>query len=323
MSHAIHTALVGRGLGGAVFHAPLIRGCEALELVRWVGAAEAAEAATAADVELVVISTPNAFHFPLARAALEAGKHVVVDKPFTASVAEADALIDLAAARGRVLTVFHNRRWDGDFLTVRKLLPRLGTVRLYEAHWDRFRPGLRQGWKEDPEQRAGLLLDLGPHLIDQALSLFGRPAAVRADVLSQRDGSRIDDYFALTLEYGPMRAALSASMLIAEPRPRFAVHGSGGSFVNHGVDPQEAELKAGVDPRETGADPAAGVLTSADGAREAVPTERGRYLSYYEGVVAAVRGEGPVPVDSADAREGLRIIEAARESSREGRVVAL
>ncbi|HMC92914.1 MAG TPA: Gfo/Idh/MocA family oxidoreductase, partial [Allosphingosinicella sp.] len=281
----IRTALIGRGLGGSVFHAPLIRACEGLELVRWVGSAEAEAAATSADVDLVVISTPNAFHFPLARAALEAGKHVVVDKPFTVSLAEADALIDLATARRRVLSVFHNRRWDGDFLTVRKLLPRLGAVGLYEAHWDRFRPGLREGWKEDPEQGAGLLPDLGPHLIDQALSLFGRPAAVRADVLAQRDGSRIDDYFALTLQYGPMRVTLSASTMVAEPRPRFAVHGSGGSFVKYGVDPQEAELKAGVDPRETGADPAAGVLTSADGAREAVPTERGRYLSFYEGVV--------------------------------------
>src|SRR4051812_34603964 len=134
---AIRTALIGRGLGGSVFHAPLVRACEGLELVRWVGSAEAGAAAVAADVELVVISTPNAFHFPLARAALEAGKHVVVDKPFTVSVAEADALIDLAKARGRVLSVFHNRRWDGDFLTVEKVLPRLGPVRLYEAHWDR------------------------------------------------------------------------------------------------------------------------------------------------------------------------------------------
>src|SRR3954471_5990751 len=158
---AIRTALIGRGLGGSVFHAPLIRACDGLELVRWVGAAEAGDAATAGDVDLVVISTPNAFHFPLARAALEAGKHVVVDKPFAVSVAEADALIALAAARGRMLSVFHNRRWDGDFLTVRRVLPALGAVRLFEAHWDRFRPPLRDGWKEDPALGAGLLLDLG------------------------------------------------------------------------------------------------------------------------------------------------------------------
>src|SRR5438067_5773852 len=147
MAGTIGTALIGRGLGGSVFHAPLIRGCQGLELVRWVGAAEAEAAATAADIDLVVISTPNPFHFPLARAALEAGKHVVVDKPFTTTLAEADALIALAAARERMLTVFHNRRWDGDFLIVRKLLPELGAVRLFEAHWDRFRPSMKPAWR--------------------------------------------------------------------------------------------------------------------------------------------------------------------------------
>ena len=320
---AIGTALIGRGLGGSVFHAPLIRACGGLELVRWVGAAESGEAATAGDVDLVVISTPNAFHFPLAQTALEAGKHVVVDKPFAVSVAEADALIALAAARGRMLSVFHNRRWDGDFLTVRALLPRLGPVRLFEAHWDRFRPALRGGWKEDAGAGAGLLLDLGSHLIDQALLLFGRPRAVTADVLAQREGSSVDDYFALTLDCGPMRAVLCAASLVAAPRPRFAVHGTEGAFVRYGVDPQEAALKAGADPRDIAADAVDGLLTLADGTRQSVPTERGRYLSFYEGVAAAVRGEGPAPVDPADAREGLRIVEAARESAREGRTVAL
>jgi scyllo-inositol 2-dehydrogenase (NADP+) len=323
MAAAIRTALIGRGLGGSAFHAPLIRACEGLELVRWVGAEGALEAATAGDVELIVVSTPNAFHFGLARAALEAGKHVVVDKPFTVSLAEADGLIALAAARGRMLSVFHNRRWDGDFLTVRRVLPRLGAVRLFEAHWDRFRPALRDGWKEDPALGAGLLLDLGPHLIDQALCLFGAPDALRADVLAQRDGSRIDDYFALTLHYGPMRAVLGASTLVAEPRPRFAVHGAGGSFVKFGLDGQEAALKAGADPREPVPDPRPGVLTRADGAREEIATEPGRYLAFYEGVAAAIRGEGPPPVDPADAREGLRLIALARQSAAEGRTVAV
>jgi predicted dehydrogenase len=194
---------------------------------------------------------------------------------------------------------------------------------LFEAHWDRFRPALRQGWKEDPEAGGGLLLDLGPHLVDQALCLFGTPEAVRGDVLAQRDGSRIDDYFALTLHYGPMRALLSASSLLAEPRPRFAVHGSGGSFVRHGLDPQESELKAGVPARDAGWDPREGVLTLPDGAEEGVPAERGRYLTFYEAMASAVRGEGPAPVDAAEAREGLRIIEAARQSAREGRTIRL
>jgi scyllo-inositol 2-dehydrogenase (NADP+) len=323
MAATIPTALIGRGLGGSVFHAPLIRACSGLELVRWAGSGEAEEAATASDVALVVISTPNQFHFPLARAALEAGKHVVVDKPFTVSLEEADALIALAAARKRVLTVFHNRRWDGDFLTVRKLLPSLGTLSLVEAHWDRFRPAIKRGWRELPGDGAGLLNDLGPHMIDQALLLLGPPAAVSAQVLAQRSDALVDDYFALTLDYGATRATLGATTLAADPRPRFAVHGDGGSFVRFGLDPQEAALRAGGDPREAGIDPVCGVLTRPDGRREAVPTERGCYLAFYDGVAAAVRGEGPPPVDPADARAGLRLIELARQSARSGRVIGV
>lgn len=320
----IRTLLIGRGLGGTVFHAPLIRAVPALELVGMAGSAEAEAAAVAEHADLVVISTPNRTHFPLAKAALEAGKHVVVDKPFTVTIAEADALIALAAERQRVLTIFHNRRWDGDFLTVKRLLEsgRLGEPTLFEAHWDRFRPVLRQGWKEDPAEGAGLLLDLGPHLIDQALQLFGPPEALSADVGAQRPGSRIDDYFSLTLHHGRMRAVLSAATLVAEPRPHFAVHGTGGSYVKFGIDPQEAELKSGADPRETALDDRDGILTLADGRREAVATEPGRYLSFYEAVADAILSGGPVPVDPADARDGLRLIELARRSSREGRRIA-
>lgn len=319
----IRVGLIGRGLGGRVFHAPLIRAVPTMELVEIAGADGAAALATSEAVDLVVISSPNRSHFPLAKAALEAGKHVVVDKPFTVSVAEADALIALAAERERVLTVFHNRRWDGDFLTVLKMMPRLGEVSLFEAHWDRFRPALREGWKEDPAEGAGLLIDLGPHMIDQALQLLGRPQGVSADVLAQRPGSRIEDYFALTLHYGAMRAILSSSSLVAAPRARFAVHGSEGSFVMHGLDPQEEALKAGAHPREAGLAPREGVLTRADGSREAVAAERGDYLAFYEGVAEAVLEGTAAPVDPADVRDGLRIIEAARRSSAEGRTVLL
>jgi scyllo-inositol 2-dehydrogenase (NADP+) len=303
----------------------LIRAVPELELIAVVGAAEAEAAAVAEEADLVVISTPNRTHFPLAKAALEAGKHVVVDKPFTVTVAEADSLIALAAEHKQVLTVFHNRRWDGDFLTVKRLIGsgRLGELSLFEAHWDRFRPFLRDGWKEDPTEGAGLLLDLGPHLVDQALILFGLPEALSADMAVQRPGGRVDDYFVLTLHYGSMRAVLSAATMVAQARPRFAVHGTGGSYVKFGIDPQEAELKSGADPRETGREDREGALTLADGTREAVPTERGRYLSFYEAVADAVLRGTPVPVDPADAREGLRLIELARRSAREGRRIAL
>jgi scyllo-inositol 2-dehydrogenase (NADP+) len=248
----------------------------------------------------------------------------VIDKPFTVSVEEADALIALARERGRMLTVFHNRRWDGDFLTVRKLLPRLGEVRLFEAHWDRFRRDIRSGWKDAADGGAGSLNDLGPHLIDQALLLFGLPEALSADVLAQRAGAEVDDYFALTLHYGAMRVVLGASTLIMDPRPRFALHGTNGSFVKYGLDPQEAALKAGADPRTAGEDTAEnfGTLTTEAGV-ERVPTEQGRYLAFYEGVVAAIRNGAPPPVDPADAREGLRIIELARRASEEGRRLPL
>jgi scyllo-inositol 2-dehydrogenase (NADP+) len=321
----IRTLLLGRGLGGRVFHAPLIQAVPELELVGLAGAADAAAAAVSDRADLVVVSTPNRTHFPLARAALEAGKHVVVDKPFAVTVAEADALIALAAERERVLTVFHNRRWDGDFLTVKRLLAdgRLGRPLLLEAHWDRFRPELRDGWKEEPAEGAGLLLDLGPHMVDQALQLFGRPEALSADLGTQRLGSRVEDYFALTLHYGPLRVLLSAAMMVAEARPRFAAHGSVGSYVKHGLDPQEAQLKAGACPGDTGLPAGDGTLTLGDGRRETVPTERGRYLAFYEGVADAILRGAPAPVAADDARDGLRLIDLARTSAREGRRVPI
>ena len=314
----IRVALLGRGMAGTSFHAPLIRAVPELELVAIAGSADAAAAIASPATDLVVVATPNASHFPLAAAALEAGKHVVVDKPFAVTLAEADSLIALAAAKGRMLTIFHNRRWDGDFLTVRALVEsgRLGGIALFEAHWDRFRPTPGPGWREEADAGAGLLWDLGPHLVDQALLLFGRPDAVAGDVAIQRRDARADDYFQVTLRYGAMRATLSASSLVAAARPRFAVHGTGGSFVKHGLDPQEAALKRGESPRAPGFGlekaELNGLLTGADGETERVPTLPGRYLRFYEAVAAAITEGAPPPVDPADAREGLRILAVAR-----------
>jgi scyllo-inositol 2-dehydrogenase (NADP+) len=321
----IRVGLAGYGLAGSVFHAPLIRACDRMQLsavltsrdvparVRSLGELIDASA-------LVVVATPNTTHFDIAAAALNAGKHVVVDKPFTVTLEEADELIALAAARERVLTVFHNRRWDGDFLTVRKILPELGNVSLFEAHWDRFRPQIKNAWREVPEPGSGLLNDLGPHMIDQALLLFGIPEAVSADVLAQRSGALVDDYFDLTLHYGARRVCLRASTLIAEPRPRFSIHGSGGSFVKHGLDPQEAQLKAGMKPGDAGfgVDLRDGVLTRPDGSAAPVPTERGNYLAFYEAVADAILDGAPVPVNVADARAGLVLIDLARRASAQG-----
>lgn len=314
----IRVALIGRGMAGTVFHAPLIRALPIFELAAIAGASDAAEAIASPGIDLVVVATPNLTHYPLAAAALEAGKHVVVDKPFAVTIAEADALISLAAAKRRMLTVFHNRRWDGDFLTVRRLVDsgRLGDILLFEAHWDRFRLAPKAGWREEPAGGAGLLWDLGPHLIDQALVLFGRPDSVSTDVAVQRREARADDYFDLALRFGAMRARLAASTLVAEPRPRFAIHGTAGSFVKYGLDPQEEALSRGTAPLEPGfgreGSPGDGILTHADGSREPVATLPGRYLAFYEDVADAVGEGGPPPVDPSDALEGVRIIAAAR-----------
>jgi scyllo-inositol 2-dehydrogenase (NADP+) len=192
---------------------------------------------------------------------------------------------------------------------------------LFEAHWDRFRPAIKQGWKEVPEEGTGLLNDLGPHLIDQALQLFGTPEAVTGDVAIQRAGAQVDDYFELTLHYGTARAAVGASTLVAHPRPRFALHGTEGSYVKYGLDPQEEALKAGADPLDPdfGSDPVNGQFTAAGGAREIIPTERGRYRDFYDRVADAILDDVSVPVKPEDAREVMQIIALARESARQGR----
>jgi scyllo-inositol 2-dehydrogenase (NADP+) len=335
----IRTGVIGYGLGGMAFHAPLIDAVPELELAaiatsradavtaRYPGVTVTDVAGVIADpsIALVAISTPNDTHFPLAKAALEAGKHVVIDKPFAVSVADGEALMALAAERGLVLAAFHNRRWDGDFLTVRKLLEsgRLGDVMLAELRWDRFRPEVTDGWKDQPEPGTGMLADLGPHLIDQALMLFGTPEALCADIAVQREGARTDDYFELTLYYGKRRVVLSASRLVAAARPRFSLHGTGGSFVKYGLDPQEPWMKAGRSARDPGfgVEDAAqhGVLTLPDSVREVIATERGDYRRFYSGVGAAIAGGDVAPVTAADAVMGLRVIELARRSAVEGR----
>lgn len=339
----IRTGLIGFGLGGTAFHAPLVSAVDGLELVAI--ATSKADAVAAAypqaavttpealiadpQIALVIVSTPNDTHFRLARAALEAGKHVVIDKPFASTAEQAEQLIALAAERQRLVIPFHNRRWDSDFLTVRKLLDggRLGEVMLFEAHWDRFRPELSQPWKESRAAGSGQLADLGPHMIDQALLLFGAPEALSADIEVQRTGTEVDDYFHLTLHYGARRVVLASSRLIAAPRPRFAIHGRAGSFVKYGLDPQEAAVRSGgrvTDPAHGFEDASIhGTLTLGDGTRETIVSERGDYRRFYAGVAEAIAGGGPPPVDPADALLGLQLIERAQASSRSGERLVL
>lgn len=339
----VRTGLIGFGLAGRAFHAPLIAVEPRLELAAVVtsradevntahpGAkvlAGAEELIADPAIDLVVIATPNTLHAPLARAALEAGKHVVVDKPFVTDPAEGDALIALAKARGRVLSVFHNRRWDGDFHTVERLVREgmLGEIMLAELCFDRFRPGVRQRWREAPGPGAGLLADLGPHLVDQALRLFGPPESVTADIAIQRAAASVDDYFAITLGYGRARVVLASSTLIADPRPRFALHGTRGSFVKNSIDPQEPALRAGGSPDAPGfgVEPpeAYGRLTLGDAAAEPVPSERGDWRQFYAEMTDAILDGAPPPVAPEDAVTGLRILDLARRSAAEGRTVS-
>jgi scyllo-inositol 2-dehydrogenase (NADP+) len=321
----IRVGLVGYGLAGSVFHAPLIGACPRLELAAILTTRDAPDRVSTFDElidrsDLVVVASPNTSHFPLARRALEAGRHVVIDKPFTATVDEANQLIRIAARRELVLSPFHNRRWDGDFLTVRELLPGLGDVLLFEAHWDRFRPEIKQGWREVPGPGAGLWNDLAPHMVDQALLLFGMPDAVEAGILAQRRDALVDDYFDVTVHYGALRVCLRSSSLVAAPRPRFSIHGTGGSFVKSGLDPQETQLKASVLPGDPGygMDVEHGTRIEADGSRGEVPTERGNYPAFYEAIAAAILDGAPVPVSAEDARDGLVVIDLARRAASSG-----
>lgn len=318
----IRTGLVGHGLAGSVFHEPLISACDRLELTAVLTSRDHPLKVDSLEhllgrADLVVIASPNQSHFPLARASLEAGKHVVIDKPFTVTTEEARRLIEIASARELLLSAFHNRRWDGDFLTVEKMLPRLGEPLLFESNWDRFRPAIRKGWREVAEPGAGLLNDLGPHLVDQVLKLFGMPDFVDADIASQRDGAMVDDYFSLTLTFGRMRACLRSSSLMAAPRPRFGVHGTLGSFVKTGLDPQEAQLRAGMRPTDPGfgQDHVAGALVLADGSSSAVPTERSNYRAFYEKIASAILDGAPIPVRPEDAVQGLFLIDLARRAA--------
>jgi scyllo-inositol 2-dehydrogenase (NADP+) len=261
----IRVGLIGHGLSGAYFHGPLLEAAGPFRIVlvatgrpeslglrrdapRFVG--DPICACSSDDVDLVVVASPNDTHFRLGRAALEAGKHVVIDKPFALSNAEAGELIALARSRGLLLSVFQNRRLDGDFLALKRMLrdEGLGEVLLFESRWDRFKKALTPGWRHEPGAGAGLLWDLGPHLIDQALQLFGPPDRWTADLGVQRQRAAVDDYFEMTLWYGRMRCVLSASTTVAGVRPRFAAHGTLGSYVTVGVDPYEAALRRGEHP---------------------------------------------------------------------------
>ena len=331
----LNVGLIGFGFSGRVFHAPVIRAVDGLRLTTIVQrhgtpdprysdveVVRSVEELLTGTIDLVVIATPNTSHHPIAQQCLLAGRHVVIDKPFTTTLREAEELVQLGAVRRRVLSAYQNRRYVGDFVTLRNLLSEgvLGRVTLFESHFDRFRPELRPGaWREQAQPGSGIWFDLGPHLLDQALVLFGTPQAVSADIRVEREGAAADDAFDVTLHYPGMRALLRASMLALSPGPTFAVHGTKGSFVKYGLDPQEAALKSGRTPDESHWDSEPpemyGRLTTPEGTRT-VPTIPSSFTHYYENIRDAILGKTQPAVTPEQVLNVMRGLELAVASSR-------
>jgi scyllo-inositol 2-dehydrogenase (NADP+) len=338
----IDVGLIGFGLAGRAFHAQVIRatpglrlaailqrhGNEAAEkypdvrLVRSVG-----ELLDVRDIRLVVIATPNETHAPIARQCLEAGRDVVVDKPFATTWKEAAELVELARKCGRLITVYQNRRYDGDFQAIRQIVAEgmLGRIVRFETNYDRFRPDLKPGaWRERVGPGSGILFDLAPHLIDHALVLFGLPEAVTADIRMERTVAAVDDSFDVMLHYpAGMRAALRSTMLAVAPRPRFVLHGTHGAFFKQTFDPQEINLRRGYVPENGawGGEPEEdwGVLTTVENdvaTKRSVPSATSDYRDYYANVRDAILGGATLAVTPEHALDVMRVLEMAQESSR-------
>jgi scyllo-inositol 2-dehydrogenase (NADP+) len=340
MKKIIQTGIVGYGLSGRYFHAPFLKvhpGFKIIKVLERKGEAskelfpkvivvrDFESVINDPKIDLVVIATPNNYHYPMAKSCLQKGKHVVVEKPFTLTSAEADELIALANKKKLKIFVYQNRRWDGDFLTISKLLKSgaLGEVNSFEANFDRYRPELTTRlWREEEKNGGGVLYDLGSHLIEQALQLFGIPDKLFAKIESQRKTSKVDDYFRLALSYGKMKAILSAGMLVKDPGPRYIIHGIIGSFVKYGIDPQEEELRKGILPGDAswGMEvPEHWGLITIDYAdmnvHGSIETEPGNYLEFYNNVYNVLIKKAPMAIKPVEGRNVIRIIELARESS--------
>jgi predicted dehydrogenase len=337
----IRVGLIGFGFVSKTFHVPLLQGTDGYKITA-VSSSRPADVsamlagvdvvsdpktlATHPDVDLVVIASPNETHAPLAEAAMRAGRNVVVDKPFTITVEEARHLADVAKEKKVLLSVFQNRRWDSDFLTIQDAIRRdlVGKLVLFESRIDRYRPEVRDRWREIPGPGAGLLYDLGPHLIDQTLLLFGIPDSVQATLARQRRGARTDDFFQLVLRYGEMVATLGAGSLVSGGSARFAVHGERASVIKQKPDIQEDQLRAGMLPGapDWGVDLDDAVLyDGASGNTRVLKTARGDQRGYYVALREALHGKGPNPVRPQQGGTVMSIIEAAMRSDADGRRV--
>lgn len=338
MSDTLRVGLIGYGYASKTFHAPLISGTPGMTLAA-VSSSDASKVhadwpglTVVSDpqhlfkypaIDLIVIPTPNDTHFPLAKAALEAGKHVIVDKPFTVTLSQARELDALAKKLGLLLSVFHNRRWDSDFLTVKNLLAEgsLGEVAYFESHFDRYRPQVRNRWREQAGVGSGIWYDLGPHLLDQAINLFGLPVSLTVDLAQLRSGAQATDYFHAVLAYPQRRVVLHGTLLAVAETARYIIHGTRGSYIKYGLDPQEDRLKAGerLPQEDWGYDMRDGVLTTAQGEvveEQTLLTLPGNYPAYYAGIRDALTGNGENPVPAAQAIQVMELIELGIESAK-------
>ncbi|MDQ1151570.1 oxidoreductase [Sphingobacterium zeae] len=352
MIEKIRVGLIGFGISGRVFHAPVMRSIMELDLVK-VTARKAdqqsllkeryphAEIALCADdifndttIDLVVVATSNEMHYPFAKRALEAGKHVVVEKPFTNSVEQADELIALAKEKNLILAPYHNLRFNSDYRTVEKMVKsgRLGRIVNLESRFDRFRNYLRpNAWREENLPGSGIFYDLGPHLIDQALQLFGKPNGVFADLAIQRDHAQTIDNFDCLLYYDNLRVSLKGSMLAKEPTPRYRIFGMNGNFVKYGIDPQEALLRDGKfpdeDPNWGQEDPSLygklNIVEEGKDIEEVIPSEIGSYPDFYQNVADTILGKADLIASAEQARDVIQIIELGYRSQLERKVVSV
>lgn len=349
MANKLNVGLIGYGLAGEVFHAPLIDNVSDLNLYAIVERhgnkslqrypsvkvyRESDQVCNDSAVDLVVVATPNSSHYDLACQALMAGKHVVVDKPFTLTSGQAQELIQLARKQQRLLSVFQNRRWDGDFRTVQQLIREnvLGDILEYEAHFDRFKPTVQlTAWRESGNLGSGILYDLGSHLIDQAVLLFGMPNSITADLRVQRVGAQAPDHFDILMDYGRLKVTLMAGMIERVQGPHFVVNGTKGTFIKYGLDPQESALKSGQTPacgdiRGVETEGQWGKLTACKGELNftgKVATLPGCYQAYYENIAAAINAGTDLAVKPEEALQTIKLIEFAIKSNDEKRTVFL
>lgn len=345
MERKITAAVIGYGLSGKVFHAPFLHVHEGFRLKTILTSGEEAQKRypevniarsfedilADEEIELVAICTPNKLHFEQAKQALEAGKHIVLEKPVTPGYEEALELIELAENTDRIIFPYQNRRWDGDFLTLKELIGigRLGRVHNFVSHFDRYVPEIgRAAWRYEGEAGGGTLYDLGVHMIDQALLLFGPPKAVFCRLFTQREGSRNDDTFDLNLIYDDLHVTLKAGVLVREPGPRFIVHGTKGSFRKIGLDNQEPQLREGKMPGEPGfgeePEEMWGLLTLDDNGvpvKEKVKTRKGNYMGFYGDVYESIAGRKSPEVTMEQAALNIRVIEMAKKSAEKFEVV--